>query len=456
MRSFLVACSLLVAVPAWAGSPAAQPSLLDQVPDAALLGGALRASALDIVHQYFRQTPEMQKDVGTFLNRRIGVDLTRVEGAAFWSTQLTPQTTMGLFLKLSGAPTALKGQKVGSFDNTDLIGFSGKLVAAAVPGGIILGDDQEVRVGVAVAHKHAPALGANSPLAMLLKEAPGADLLAGLAASAVKDPQMQQTAAQYGVKTVSLVFRADGLIQLTAAGDGARLKNAQQTLTTVMNVVLAQARMKHDQAMADDRGDIAEDVGAIAGYHQLVAVWNEINPRLEGDKLVGRYQMPQLKTSSMLIPIIGIGAAVAIPAFLKYVRRSKTVEATTNVRRLADAAAALAAEQGPKKKGKFAFPKSTEWTPARGCCGQPGDKCGPDASAWKGATWTALGFSVEEPAYYQYRVTSKGAGARATVTVEARGDLDCDGKFSSFKRVVTVDAQGNPTVSPLDTSDEIE
>ena len=38
----------------------------------------------------------------------------------------------------------------------------------------------------------------------------------------------------------------------------------------------------------------------------------------------------------IVVAIIGILAAVAIPAFMKYIRRSKTVEATMNVRKLYD------------------------------------------------------------------------------------------------------------------------
>ena len=39
----------------------------------------------------------------------------------------------------------------------------------------------------------------------------------------------------------------------------------------------------------------------------------------------------------IVVAIIGILAAVAIPAFMKYIRRSKTVEATMNIRKMFDA-----------------------------------------------------------------------------------------------------------------------
>ena len=42
----------------------------------------------------------------------------------------------------------------------------------------------------------------------------------------------------------------------------------------------------------------------------------------------------------IVVAIIGILAAVAIPAFMKYIRRSKTVEATMNLRKLFDSSVA--------------------------------------------------------------------------------------------------------------------
>ena len=42
----------------------------------------------------------------------------------------------------------------------------------------------------------------------------------------------------------------------------------------------------------------------------------------------------------IVVSIIGILAATALPAFMKYIRRSKTVEAMMNVRKLYDSSVA--------------------------------------------------------------------------------------------------------------------
>ncbi len=136
----------------------------------------------------------------------------------------------------------------------------------------------------------------------------------------------------------------------------------------------------------------------------------------------------------------GIYAAIAIPAFMKYIRRSKTVEATTNTRSLATSIAALDALQWSK------LPDS-DWMPAQGPCGQPNDRYPAGTRAFDGEPWTQLGLTTVEPRYYQYRVRHDGVG----FIVEARGDLDCDGKFSHFARSVMPDGVGE-----LTTEDDLE
>src|SRR5205814_7177574 len=47
----------------------------------------------------------------------------------------------------------------------------------------------------------------------------------------------------------------------------------------------------------------------------------------------------------IVVAIIGILAAVAIPAFMKYIRRSKTTEATMNIRKLFDSSVSYFEEE---------------------------------------------------------------------------------------------------------------
>ena len=166
----------------------------------------------------------------------------------------------------------------------------------------------------------------------------------------------------------------------------------------------------------------------------------------------------------IVVAIIGILAAVAVPAFMKYIRRAKTIEATQNIRKLYDSSiayylaehASVAQVILPRQ-----FPDSQAETPAtNACCGQPGDKCNPATSAalWKASTtWTALNFSVDDPFYYWYRYDSAGTDKTSNFSAWAFGNLDCDTNYSTFMRGGHIDANNNPTGGAgLFTKNEIE
>jgi type IV pilus assembly protein PilA len=143
----------------------------------------------------------------------------------------------------------------------------------------------------------------------------------------------------------------------------------------------------------------------------------------------------------IVVAIIGILAAVAIPAFMKYIRRSKTVEATMNIRKLFDSSVAYyEGEHSDTSNAILAkqFPASIGPSPGIGntCCGGTGGKCKPDPSNFQdaGGSWAALNFSVDDPFYYVYQYVSNGQDTGATFNAYAFGDLDCDGIYATFMR----------------------
>ncbi len=145
----------------------------------------------------------------------------------------------------------------------------------------------------------------------------------------------------------------------------------------------------------------------------------------------------------IVVAIIGILAAVAIPAFMKYIRRSKTTEATMNVRKLFDSSVAYFESERSDTAGSILakqFPGSIALTPTTKCCTAAGEKCAPTPSIWNDTAggWASLNFSVDDPHYYQYRYDSTGTGSAANFKAWAHGDLDCDGTFSSFQRAGNV------------------
>ncbi|MGZ3406419.1 MAG: pilin [Polyangia bacterium] len=142
----------------------------------------------------------------------------------------------------------------------------------------------------------------------------------------------------------------------------------------------------------------------------------------------------------IVVAIIGILAAVAIPAFLKYIRRSKTIEATMNIRKLFDASVAyFEAEHADSSGGTLPkqFPASVGMTPGNpntSCCGKTGDRCVPSPTNFTTATWAALTFSISDPFFYAYQYDSAGTETSSNFQAWAFGDLDCDKILSTYGR----------------------
>jgi type II secretory pathway pseudopilin PulG len=159
------------------------------------------------------------------------------------------------------------------------------------------------------------------------------------------------------------------------------------------------------------------------------------------------------------VMVIGILAAIAIPSFIKYKRRAESAEATFSLSRIVYGATAYwdADRDGERDEGGEVvaprlrrFPDSVGWTPkAPPCEGGAGRRYEPDEKDWDQPTWRALAFAMTTPHRYRYRFTSSGQGDRATFTVEAEGDLNCNGVRAHYKRVGKV-VDGKVVVEPVE------
>jgi len=137
----------------------------------------------------------------------------------------------------------------------------------------------------------------------------------------------------------------------------------------------------------------------------------------------------------MVIMFFGILAAVAIPAFMDYMGKSKASEATLTLRRLGHAAQAYYNERGAYPVGEAPL------TPSAPCCMGPGAWCESTPADWMTPAWQALDFQISEHHRYQYSYTSDGQTMRAL----AVGDLDCDTVMVTY--TLDLDSSGQMRVS---------
>ncbi len=143
----------------------------------------------------------------------------------------------------------------------------------------------------------------------------------------------------------------------------------------------------------------------------------------------------------IVVAILGILAALAIPAFIGYVRRSKTAEATGNLNSLFKSATSYMSQERTTK--------SLTGTTSTYCSvgAEPMNPTVPNQNKQSysaGTNAVALGFSIADYVYFGYGITSAsgmcGWAANANVyTFFAHGDLDGDATLSTFELATGTD-----------------
>jgi prepilin-type N-terminal cleavage/methylation domain-containing protein len=198
----------------------------------------------------------------------------------------------------------------------------------------------------------------------------------------------------------------------------------------------------------------------------------------------------------IVVAILGILAAIAIPALTKYMRRSKTAEARAQIAKMFDGAVA-AFSQESVQRGETQFlgqggevtamavhrcphpdqtPEGAEFAPITppletNCTlNGPGGRCVPavsgagdgyyEMSLWtSNPVWNGLNFQQEQGHYFYYNFAARnqisGYGA-CQFTAQAFGDLDGDNVYSTFERTGAADRHGVNAAAGLYIHNEVE
>ena len=148
----------------------------------------------------------------------------------------------------------------------------------------------------------------------------------------------------------------------------------------------------------------------------------------------------------IVVAIIGTLAAVAIPGYVRYVRRAKTSEAMGGIPVIFRGVQAYYQTEHTTRSGGIVsanLPVTTPAVPAS-IASVAGTQYSPVSSDWDDISWQAVSFSVSSPMRFQFqycKTTSGGANAcvvspdaGTSFEVFARGDLDGDGIPSTFMR----------------------
>ena len=144
----------------------------------------------------------------------------------------------------------------------------------------------------------------------------------------------------------------------------------------------------------------------------------------------------------IVVAILGILAALAIPAFIGYVRRSKTSEATGNLNSMFKSAASYFSME---RAGRAITSTATSYCTVGDQAMSPGtpseDK--QQFTSLPKSNTDALGFKVADFVYFGYGITNATGKCENTAledvyTFYAKGDLDGDGTLSTFELATQV------------------
>ena len=172
----------------------------------------------------------------------------------------------------------------------------------------------------------------------------------------------------------------------------------------------------------------------------------------------------------IVVAIIGILAAVAVPGFMKYIKDSKTTEAKSNLKAIAEGASSFYQTEHTLSNGTVytrEFPNATHCKSAATnvtCAGfknAPGDTI-PSAGTKStlnltAEPWKSLNFAVTAPVYYtySYRGAASTASAASSFSAQAAAKLDSAKVDSCFAMSGTGADGGEPTISVITDKSEV-
>ncbi len=380
--------------------------------------------------------PDLSYDeVVRYLRTRTGLDLDKLDAvvvfmierpAAAGGTAPTPDPDGAIVVTTPGDTTALSAPPAGNHGGVALHDAGAGSLYARVGENLVLGTPAAVHAFIDVQQGKAESAAKRQPPYLEALAKVPAGVFVGAIAE-VPAPQAKAISSAMGLRAAALGATADHRIAVRLVGRPDGLAQIVQGLE--MGVAEARNEAKKMRDQADQEKDpwsgaiklaaaITLDHAAGRRYHSLV-----------GDTLSIDLPLGKSAHGGTAVLVAGIGAAVAIPAFTKYIARSKTSEATTNVNAIARGVQAywiehraLPAAAGPSPRQK---PGAAKLAPSKADWDQPG--------------WKAVAFAMADPHYYQYELRIGGDAAKK------KGKKKCGGQW--FEAIAVGDLDGDGTVS---------
>jgi type II secretory pathway pseudopilin PulG len=243
----------------------------------------------------------------------------------------------------------------------------------------------------------------------------------------IAPPRFRQDFADAPVRAAELAvigtrFHADVTAEPGKAGQ----------LVAELKRLIATTKAQADPPYRDRaNGPAFLELMAIMQHQQAELLAELATPKaISGDRLHFERDFPLVREPMIMAAMAsGVLAAIAIPAYLDFMKKAKVSEAVLELNMLRTQAKAAQLADGGFVVG------SAGPTPAQSCCSFPNRKCPDDQGAWNDPIWSGLDFRVDGPQNFRYQYRATATELLAT----AIGDLDCDGTEIQYQLHGTIE-----------------
>lgn len=238
-----------------------------------------------------------------------------------------------------------------------------------------------------------------------------------------------------------------GRIAATFEGSSEQL----ETLETLVSTAVGEMEDELERDLAGDPSHAAEHLTHIYLEHAAESLIRQLEPQRDDGQL--RYEVAMVDASPYTVYLVGIGAALAVPAFVTYMNRAKASEADAHMAVMADGARAYF-------EGSQTYSTQDGAEPWHADGGNPGDPVGVDDKVFPGGpgikvvstprtpqggdkvakdprieegdadfkasdVFDALDVDFPQEKYFRYTYeTGPGTGDEATATLKATHNFD--------------------------------
>jgi prepilin-type N-terminal cleavage/methylation domain-containing protein len=154
----------------------------------------------------------------------------------------------------------------------------------------------------------------------------------------------------------------------------------------------------------------------------------------------------------LVVAMIGILSSIGGVAWMRYVKRSRTTEATGHLQKMWTGAMAYYETDHADDRGAMLdrqFPTNDSGDIEPDCCGNPDQRCPGNAAVFQEQPWKALNFNIADKHLYRPIYVGGFPNPKINLWIESWGDLDCDAVPATFIRRANVlpngDVQGYAT-----------